>query len=183
MSSHTPLKKSLEGSSGANGSRQLESHKSSASMYISSVLANSSGSSSDLNGSSAKLRGTIHKAAEKGSTETVLAFIKKKRSLVNSRNEHGHVPLHIAALHDAFDVVDILIRNDADVNAQDNFGWTPLHFAASSRNEKLVQLLLDCPKIDGTYLTLPYTPHTIFIPLLFRISHHRLNQAHHTLCR
>ena len=152
--SNPSLKRSFDSPSSGNGPRQLESHKSSASMYISSVLASSATSTPDLNGSGTKLRGSIHKAAEKGNTEAVLAFIRKKRSLVNSRNEHGHVPLHIAALHNSYDVVDLLIRNEADVNVQDNFGWTPLHFAASSRNERLVQLLLDCPKIDGTCLPL-----------------------------
>jgi hypothetical protein len=131
--------------------RQLPSHKSSATIYISSVLAASSAGSAESSPHGSRSRDTIHKAAERGNTDAVLAFIRKKRSSANLRNELGHVPLHIAALHNCYDVVDILLRNEADVNIQDNFGWSALHFAASGKNEKLLQLLLECTRLDGTF--------------------------------
>jgi ankyrin repeat protein len=119
-------------------------------MYISSVLAASAAGSGDSPPSGGKIRDTIFKAAERGSTDAVLGFLRKRRSAANSRNEHGHAPLHIATLHNCYDVVECLLRNEADVNLQDNFGWTPLHFAASGKNEKLLQLFLECPRIDVT---------------------------------
>lgn len=119
-------------------------------MYISSVLAASAASGIESPNSGGKSRDTIYKAAERGNTDAVLAFIRKKKSVVNARNDLGHVPLHIAALHNCYDVVAALLRNEADVNLRDNVGWTALHFAASGKSEKLIQLLLDHPKIDGT---------------------------------
>jgi hypothetical protein len=144
------LKSSIERHAASGERRQLASHKSSAALYISSVLASSSTSIPDSPTVGAKLKDSIHRAAERGNTETVLAYLKKKKASANLRNELGHTPLHIAALHNCYDVVDILLRNDADPNVQDNIGWSVLHFACSGKNEKLIQLLLDCPKIDGT---------------------------------
>lgn len=130
--------------------KPLSTSKSVASMYISSVLAASASSGSESPPQGSKNRDTIHKAAERGHTDAVLGFIRKKKSLVNAHNDLGHVPLHIAALHNCYDVVQALLRNDADVNLRDNVGWTPLHFACSGKSEKLIQLLLDQKEIDGT---------------------------------
>lgn len=136
--------------SGPQSTKPLSTSKSVASMYISSVLAASSSYGSESPPQGGKNRDTIHKAAERGHTDAVLGFIRKKKSLVNAHNDLGHVPLHIAALHNCYDVVQSLLRNDADINLRDNVGWTPLHFACSGKSEKLIQLLLDQKGIDGT---------------------------------
>lgn len=150
-----PSKPSIDVHRTADGPKQqLSTSKSVASMYISSVLAASASSGSDSPPQGGKNRDTIHKAAERGHTDAVLAFIRKKKSLVNAHNDLGHVPLHIAALHNCYDVVQCLLRNDADVNLRDNVGWTPLHFACSGKSEKLIQLLLDQPNLDGTFYSL-----------------------------
>lgn len=56
--------------------------------------------------------------------------------LVNSQNvnsvddETGRTALHFAANYDLGDVVELLLKNGANVNAVDNDLNTPLHYAA-----------------------------------------------------
>lgn len=56
--------------------------------------------------------------------------------LVNSQNvnsvedETGKTALHYAANYDLDDVVEVLLKNEANVNAVDNELNTPLHYAA-----------------------------------------------------
>lgn len=90
-----------------------------------------------------KEKDTIWKAAERGNTIVVAQFIKKKKSLLNAQNERGHTALHLAALHNCYDVVEVLLQEGASLHLKDNSGWSTLHFAASGRNEKLFRLLLD----------------------------------------
>lgn len=50
-------------------------------------------------------------------------------------------PLHFAALNGHVNVVELLIRNGADVNAKDDSGLTPLHLASGGGYEEIVKLL------------------------------------------
>lgn len=50
-------------------------------------------------------------------------------------------PLHFAALNGHVKVVELLIRNGADVNAKDDSGLTPLHLASGGGYEEIVKLL------------------------------------------
>ena len=47
-------------------------------------------------------------------------------------------PLHLAALHGNTEVVDFLLKKEADPNAKDEYGQTPLDRA---KNEEIKQLL------------------------------------------
>ena len=96
-----------------------------------------------------KDRDIIHKAAQKGKTELLKDLIKKKKNLVNARNESGHIPIHLAALHSRLEAVELLIESGSDLLTQDNSGWSVLHFAASGRNEKIISLLLEQTSVDG----------------------------------
>jgi hypothetical protein len=96
-----------------------------------------------------KERDTIWKAAERGNTSVVAQFIKKKKSLLNAQNERGHTALHLAALHNCYDVIELLLQEGASLHLKDNSGWSTLHFAASGRNEKLFRLLLEQPDLPS----------------------------------
>ena len=50
--------------------------------------------------------------------------------------------LHDAASKNAYEVVDVLIKQGADINAQDKHGWTPLHHAAWSNAAATAEILL-----------------------------------------
>ena len=50
-------------------------------------------------------------------------------------------PLHIATLQGHSDIIQILIKCKADINAQNIFGWTPLHLAVYNQRHNIVKLL------------------------------------------
>lgn len=50
--------------------------------------------------------------------------------------------LHIATAHDREDVVELLVENNADVNARSDGGWTPLHNASDKGFQNIVRLLI-----------------------------------------
>jgi hypothetical protein len=101
-----------------------------------------------------EVRDTIWKAAERGNTEAVATFLKKKKSLINAQNESGHTAIHMAALHNCWGVVELLVQQGVDLTVSDNSGWSIFHFAASGRNEKLFRLILEQEKIpSGTHST------------------------------
>ena len=58
-------------------------------------------------------------------------------------NNFGKFPLHIAVEHNLLDVVSLLLKAGADVDAQDNItGKTPLHLAMERNLEEMVLLLV-----------------------------------------
>ena len=48
---------------------------------------------------------------------------------LNSRSEDGQTVLHMASIHDAKEVIDLLLEKGSKVNAVDNNGWSPLCLA------------------------------------------------------
>ncbi|WP_096607842.1 protein kinase domain-containing protein [Calothrix sp. NIES-2100] len=64
-------------------------------------------------------------AAEQGNKQIVELQIAQGAN-VNSRNNYGNTPLHLA---EDIDVVKLLIAKGADVNSNNNDGNTPLHLA------------------------------------------------------
>ncbi|PIG89904.1 ankyrin repeat domain protein [Aspergillus arachidicola] len=62
---------------------------------------------------------------------------------VNSRNNAGLAPVHLAAQIGDVGILELLLENDAAVNALTDKGLTPLHIAVSEGKQDIVQLLLD----------------------------------------
>ncbi|OEY86541.1 hypothetical protein BIY23_03175 [Wolbachia pipientis] len=62
----------------------------------------------------------------------VIKFIIKNGADVNQKNCNGYTPLHLAALQDDEEIVDLLLANNANVHEKDNDGRMPLHISAVS---------------------------------------------------
>jgi ankyrin repeat protein len=70
---------------------------------------------------------------------------------INARASHGfQTALHNAADGEYLDIVNILIKAGATVNANDSYNQTPLHKAAKRRNLDVVKVLLtEGAKVDA----------------------------------
>lgn len=63
---------------------------------------------------------------------------------LSQKGPYGYTPLHVACGQlGGLDLVQRLIRHQAQVNARDNAGNTPLHYAAVSGAAEVIQLLLE----------------------------------------
>jgi ankyrin repeat protein len=60
---------------------------------------------------------------------------------VNTKDEDGETPLHLAAKYDQKAMVEFLLTKGANVNTKDNNGCTPLSLAAEG-HKSIVELLL-----------------------------------------
>ena len=88
----------------------------------------------------------IIKAAKSGDAERVSALLADDKSLVKARDKDGSTPLHCAVWKGHEQVVALLLKAGADVNAQnenDHWGTTPLHAAAHANQAAIAQLLID----------------------------------------
>lgn len=65
------------------------------------------------------------------------------RASVHAVELRGKTPLHLAAAHDREDIVELLLRHNADVMAKSDGSWTPLHNACELGFEKIVRMLLN----------------------------------------
>ena len=82
----------------------------------------------------------IHDAAAAGDLEKVKALLKENPADVNARDSlNGATPLVVAVINNHKDMVELLLANNADVNAKTFFGMTPLHYV---ENEDVAELLL-----------------------------------------
>ena len=74
---------------------------------------------------------------------------------VQSQDESGRTPLHIAARENDSEVAEVLIQQGADPNAKNNDGWTPLHTAAVNNAAAVAEVLIQqggrpqCQKRQG----------------------------------
>ena len=62
---------------------------------------------------------------------------------IASNNQFQVAPIHSACAISHFDMVELLIKHDADVNAKQMHGVTPLHSAAHNGQTKLSKFLID----------------------------------------
>jgi ankyrin repeat protein len=88
----------------------------------------------------------IIKAAKNGQVAILKELLAGDPSLIDARDKDGSTPLHCATGKGRQEVVALLIKSGADVNAQntnDHWGTTPLHAAAHANQAAIAQLLIE----------------------------------------
>jgi len=82
-------------------------------------------------------------AVKSGDLGTIRDLVKRNPTLVSSKDSHGMAPLHWTAEYGRDDVAELLLANNADVNARVvSSGMTPLHWAAMRDRKRVAELLL-----------------------------------------
>lgn len=56
----------------------------------------------------------------------------------------GETPLHFAAMHNNYALIELLVRFNANAHARNFAGYTPLHFAVQNGNEASAKALFLC---------------------------------------
>ena len=90
-------------------------------------------------------RSPLHWACATGKidlAEMLLNRPRGPRADINAVEIREKTSLHLAAAHDRDDIVAMLLKCGANVNAKSDGSWTPLHNACEKASEKVVRLLL-----------------------------------------
>ena len=89
--------------------------------------------------------------------ERLQTLIDEKKVDINLPNEENYwTALHLATSNGKVDVVNLLLRNGAKVNAKTKDGMTALHIAAKNGNKQIIEILLkkgieiDLQDIEGS---------------------------------
>jgi len=118
-----------------------------------------------------------------GSLELVKKLQARGIPLVLSANQYGATPLHnLASNPKAVDMIELLVRNGADLNARTNNGRSAYNIAEEAGNRDVAALLLKLgaspepqkfPRLTGLYLgqTPPGDELTVFAPGIVFLDH------------
>jgi ankyrin repeat protein len=84
----------------------------------------------------------IHEATRVGDVELIKLLFKNSPEVIDSTDEKGLTPLHVAAANRQLKAAETLVGMRAKVNAQAFNGQTPLHVAARRGEVAMVSLLV-----------------------------------------
>ncbi|KAJ5702093.1 ankyrin repeat-containing protein [Penicillium malachiteum] len=84
----------------------------------------------------------LHYAADGAHASALELLLWENAILIDSKDNDGRTPLHIAALRGWTREVGILLTYSADSTCQDNDGSTPLHYAAVENHVAVARSLL-----------------------------------------
>ncbi len=91
----------------------------------------------------------LHWAVKCGNVDMVCGIIEVSRKSdvgvdVNGKSNGGYTPLHIAAIHRQFSLIDLLVQKyGANRNIRDNCGKKPYHYLGKGVSRELRELLGD----------------------------------------
>jgi uncharacterized protein len=85
----------------------------------------------------------LHDAAYKGEYEKAERLIAQDKSLVNSRDERGIMPLRYAVEQGHITLVSLLLEHNALINARANDDQTAVHRAIALGHEAIARLLIE----------------------------------------
>jgi ankyrin repeat protein len=87
----------------------------------------------------------IHHAAQNGHVEIVTTLLDTRPELLEVGTSSDNTPLLVAAAADKFNVLDVLLKRGANIDAANEEEWTALHMAAFNGSLQSARLLLDHP--------------------------------------
>ncbi|MFC1492720.1 ankyrin repeat domain-containing protein [candidate division KSB1 bacterium] len=85
----------------------------------------------------------IHTAVQEDNLERVRILLTENPEMINSKNDNGMTPMHLAARNVNKDMIELLISKGADVNTKDNNNVTPLHSLAFRGGIESVKILVE----------------------------------------
>mmetsp|Transcript_16589 Transcript_16589/g.14432 ORF Transcript_16589/g.14432 Transcript_16589/m.14432 type:complete len:97 (+) Transcript_16589:460-750(+) len=65
------------------------------------------------------------------------------RADVNTKGDNDWTPLHFACLNGNIDLINLLLYNEANIDAETTLKFTPLIIASQKGHEEIVQLLIN----------------------------------------
>jgi len=85
--------------------------------------------------------------------------------LLNSKNNSGDTPLHVAAFRGLTEYVPTLLSCNANVLTENNRGYTALHAAIEMNSAEIVKLLIENKEVVKVNSALNYTPYQLSLDL------------------
>lgn len=82
-----------------------------------------------------KNNSSLHIAVNNDSIKMVKYLLSKKKKNINAKNKKGQTALHIACLKEEDDIIDLLVKNGANINAVDFQGKKPFDLLSPERDK------------------------------------------------
>ncbi|XP_058454187.1 serine/threonine-protein phosphatase 6 regulatory ankyrin repeat subunit B-like isoform X2 [Malaya genurostris] len=92
----------------------------------------------------------LHIASEKNAMKAIEILLKDKQAteMLRTSDKNERTALHLAAIHDNYEIVNLLIERGASVMAKDAIGRIPLHMAIEENAKKVIEILLKHEQIN-----------------------------------
>ncbi|MCY4520798.1 MAG: ankyrin repeat domain-containing protein [Caldilineaceae bacterium] len=98
------------------------------------------------------------KAVARDQTKTVHVLLEFGTDVVSLIPKMKRTALHVAAVHNSINAMQVLLSSGADVHCRDRDGFTPLHTAAIDGRTEAAQLLLEVGAEVNARSQRGYTP-------------------------
>lgn len=85
----------------------------------------------------------LHVAAKSGSKEMIQFIIANSKQNIDTQNDFGQTPLHIAAEAQRDEIIKLLVLKQADIKLNNCYGNNTLHYIASYGSSELFEYLIE----------------------------------------